>query len=134
MRQKRRERVKAKGGQAIAFSLLQSPTLQFSFQFVFKLLGFLLSFSFIDHSVTKMIDFARVQKELQECTKDIEASGIRVTPKSDSLSHLLGIIPGPIATPYEGGTFQIDITLPGPSYYSHLLFLTLNRIAFRVST
>lgn len=63
-----------------------------------------------------MIDFARVQKELQECTKDIEASGIRVTPKADNLAHLLGTIPGPIATPYEGGTFQIDITLPGPSH------------------
>ncbi|XP_022988308.1 ubiquitin-conjugating enzyme E2 27 [Cucurbita maxima] len=63
-------------------------------------------------SLKKMMDFARVQKELQECSKDIEASGIRVTPKADNLSHLLGTIPGPVATPYEGGTFQIDITLP----------------------
>ena len=80
-------------------------------------------------SLKKMMDFARVQKELQECTKDIEASGIRVTPKADNLSHLIGTIPGPVATPYEGGTFQIDITLPGPSNYSllfffHLLFLS----------
>lgn len=60
-----------------------------------------------------MIDFGRVQKELQECSKDIEASGIKVTPKGDSLSRLLGTIPGPIGTPYEGGAFQIDITLPG---------------------
>jgi ubiquitin-conjugating enzyme (huntingtin interacting protein 2) len=60
-----------------------------------------------------MIDFARVQKELQECSRDMEASGIKVTPKSDNLARLTGTIPGPISSPYEGGTFQIDITLPG---------------------
>lgn len=60
-----------------------------------------------------MIDFGRVQKELQECSKDIEASGIKINPVSDNLVHLTGTIPGPIGTPYEGGTFHIDITLPG---------------------
>ncbi|KAM7274076.1 hypothetical protein ACFE04_028740 [Oxalis oulophora] len=59
-----------------------------------------------------MIDFSRVQKELTECSKDKESSGIIVNPKSDNLSRLTGSIPGPIGTPYEGGTFQIDITLP----------------------
>ncbi|KAJ6882559.1 ubiquitin-conjugating enzyme E2 27-like isoform X2 [Populus alba x Populus x berolinensis] len=59
-----------------------------------------------------MIDFARVQKELQECSRDMEASGIKVAPKSDNLARLTGTIPGPISSPYEGGTFQIDITLP----------------------
>nr|AFK44991.1 unknown [Lotus japonicus] len=60
-----------------------------------------------------MIDFARVQKELVECSKDAEGSGIRVVPKGDtSLVLLLGTIPGPVGTPYEGGVFQIDITLP----------------------
>lgn len=59
-----------------------------------------------------MIDFGRVQKELQECSKDFEASGIKVSPKADNLARLIGTIPGPVGTPYEGGTFQIDITLP----------------------
>ncbi|KAJ7945655.1 putative Ubiquitin-conjugating enzyme E2 [Quillaja saponaria] len=59
-----------------------------------------------------MIDFARVHKELQECSKDVENSGIKVIPKRDNLACLIGTIPGPIGTPYEGGTFQIDITLP----------------------
>ncbi|XP_050376704.1 ubiquitin-conjugating enzyme E2 27 [Argentina anserina] len=60
-----------------------------------------------------MVDFARVQKELLECSRDIERSGIKVVPKSDgNLAHLVGTIPGPISSPYEGGTFQIDIALP----------------------
>ncbi|KAG8388120.1 hypothetical protein BUALT_Bualt02G0092700 [Buddleja alternifolia] len=60
-----------------------------------------------------MVDFARVQKELQECNRDFEVSGIKVIPTSEAnLAHLLGTIPGPSATPYEGGTFNIDITLP----------------------
>ncbi|KAK6148026.1 hypothetical protein DH2020_018938 [Rehmannia glutinosa] len=60
-----------------------------------------------------MVDFARVQKELQECNRDFQVSGIKVIPKGDTnLAHLLGTIPGPLGTPYEGGTFKIDITLP----------------------
>ncbi|XP_011073120.1 ubiquitin-conjugating enzyme E2 27 isoform X1 [Sesamum indicum] len=60
-----------------------------------------------------MVDFARVQKELQECNRDFQVSGIKVMPKGEAnLAHLLGTIPGPIGTPYEGGTFKIDITLP----------------------
>ncbi|XP_073296676.1 ubiquitin-conjugating enzyme E2 27-like isoform X1 [Primulina huaijiensis] len=59
-----------------------------------------------------MVDFARVQKELQECNRDFEVSGINVVPKSEvNLTHFLGTIPGPLGTPYEGGTFKIDIVL-----------------------
>lgn len=60
-----------------------------------------------------MVDFARVQKELQECNRDKVVSGISVKPKADNLTHLIGSIPGPLATPYEGGTFNIDIVIPG---------------------
>lgn len=60
-----------------------------------------------------MVDFSRVQKELQECNKDVNLSGISVKPKADSLSHLIGTIPGPVDSPYEGGSFMIDIVLPG---------------------
>ncbi|XP_021286201.1 ubiquitin-conjugating enzyme E2 27 [Herrania umbratica] len=59
-----------------------------------------------------MIDFARVQKELQECSREKDTSGIKVSPKSDNLARLTGIIPGPLGTPYEGGSFEIDIALP----------------------
>lgn len=64
-----------------------------------------------------MVDFARVQKELQECSRDAEGSGITVAPKSDNLARLIGKISGPVGTPYEGGIFQIDITLPGILIY-----------------
>ncbi|KAI7733121.1 hypothetical protein M8C21_004112 [Ambrosia artemisiifolia] len=59
-----------------------------------------------------MVNFGRVQKELQECNKDINASGINVNPKFDIRINLTGTIPGPVGTPYEGGTFKIDIDLP----------------------
>lgn len=68
-----------------------------------------------------MIDFSRVQKELQDCERDKDSSGIRVCPKADNLTRLTGTIPGPIGTPYEGGTFQIDITMPGPNQIRLLL-------------
>ncbi|KAI4343571.1 hypothetical protein L6164_010905 [Bauhinia variegata] len=59
-----------------------------------------------------MLDITRVQKELHECSRDVEGLGIRVSPKGDNLACLIGTIPGPLGTPYEGGIFQIDITLP----------------------
>lgn len=79
-----------------------------------------------------MMDFGRVQKELQECAKDNERSGIKVAPQNDaSLARLTGTIPGPIGTPYEGGTFQIDISLPGESPTFHLvLFWVLFSVCF----
>lgn len=61
---------------------------------------------------SKMVDFGRVQKELQECNKDTKVSGISIKPEADSLSHLMGTIPGPVDSPYEGGSFLIDIVLP----------------------
>ncbi|CAI9113165.1 OLC1v1013716C2 [Oldenlandia corymbosa var. corymbosa] len=57
------------------------------------------------------MDLSRVHKELRECNKDVEVSGIHIALKSDSLTHLVGTIPGPLGTPYEGGTFKIDIIL-----------------------
>ncbi|XP_043707351.1 ubiquitin-conjugating enzyme E2 27-like isoform X3 [Telopea speciosissima] len=61
-----------------------------------------------------MVDFARVQKELAECNRDMEISGVSIMlhGNGNDLSHLSGTISGPVATPYEGGTFQIDIRLP----------------------
>ncbi|VFQ77750.1 unnamed protein product [Cuscuta campestris] len=59
-----------------------------------------------------MVDLGRVQKELKECNRDVQDSGIQISPRGDGLTHLNGTIPGPIGTPYEGGIFKIDIILP----------------------
>ncbi|RZS04120.1 hypothetical protein BHM03_00034411 [Ensete ventricosum] len=61
-----------------------------------------------------MLDVSRVQKELAECNRDTTISGVSIAlhDGGSDLSHLSGTISGPVATPYEGGTFQIDIRLP----------------------
>ncbi|TQE06352.1 hypothetical protein C1H46_008060 [Malus baccata] len=42
----------------------------------------------------------KVQKELQECSRDIERSGINFIPKSEAtLARLIGTIPDPVGTP-----------------------------------
>jgi len=59
------------------------------------------------------VDLRRAKKELEGCNKDPETSGIKaeLVTENDYL-HLKGTIQGPIQTPYEGGVFDIDITLP----------------------
>lgn len=57
-----------------------------------------------------MIDSTRIQKELREITNDT-ASGVTVDLVGDSLQHLVGSVPGPKDTPYDGGVFKVDIVL-----------------------
>nr|CCA27209.1 ubiquitinconjugating enzyme E2 putative [Albugo laibachii Nc14] len=54
----------------------------------------------------------RIQKELLECQKDLQLSGVSASQNGDSLDHLKGTICGPPGTPYEGGVFHIDIHIP----------------------
>lgn len=57
------------------------------------------------------VDMNRVKKELKDCRKD--SSSIEVTvPDEANLLHWKGCIKGPTGTPYEGGIFNIDITIP----------------------
>lgn len=61
-----------------------------------------------------MVDVSRVQKELTECNRDREVSGVSIALHDGAnISHLTGTISGPADSPYEGGTFVIDIRLPG---------------------
>jgi ubiquitin-conjugating enzyme (huntingtin interacting protein 2) len=54
--------------------------------------------------------FGRIQKELKEIEHD-KASGVTAEVVSDNLLQLIGCVPGPKDTPYEGGVFKVDIQL-----------------------
>jgi len=53
----------------------------------------------------------RVNKEITDCKND-KTSNIRIDLVGDSPFHLKGSFPGPQGTPYEGGTFDVDIVIP----------------------
>ncbi|OQR94789.1 ubiquitin-conjugating enzyme E2 [Thraustotheca clavata] len=55
----------------------------------------------------------RIRKELEECQKDIETSGVSAHVRNEgSYDALVGTIRGPEGTPYEGGTFVLEINIP----------------------
>jgi ubiquitin-conjugating enzyme (huntingtin interacting protein 2) len=57
----------------------------------------------------------RIAKEIAEISND-HLSGVTVESfEGDSLTHLRGRFRGPPDTPYEGGTFDVDIVIP-PEY------------------
>lgn len=72
-----------------------------------------------------MLDVSRVQKELAECNRDTAVSGVSIAlhKGGSDLSHLCGTISGPVSTPYEGGTFLIDIQLPSMIPLQKQIFL-----------
>ncbi|CAE6458435.1 unnamed protein product [Rhizoctonia solani] len=53
----------------------------------------------------------RVNKEIADCKND-KASKITIELIDDSPFHLCGSFPGPEDTPYQGGTYQVDIVIP----------------------
>ena len=55
----------------------------------------------------------RIAKELGDIQKDTQ-SQIMAQPagSGDDLSHLKASFPGPPDTPYEGGTYVVDIKIP----------------------
>mmetsp|Transcript_14834 Transcript_14834/g.30053 ORF Transcript_14834/g.30053 Transcript_14834/m.30053 type:complete len:196 (+) Transcript_14834:68-655(+) len=58
-------------------------------------------------------DVNRIKKELRDCQKDKETSGLEVRVLDEAnLMHWKGTLKGPTGTPYEGGIFKIDIQLP----------------------
>ena len=57
----------------------------------------------------------RLSKEFQSWKTNAEASEIQVSLVDSNYNHWKGLIQGPKDTVYEGGLFQIDITIP-PEY------------------
>ena len=54
----------------------------------------------------------RIAKELGDIRKDTE-SNIHTQPvHGDDITHLMASFPGPPDTPYEGGTYYVDIKIP----------------------
>jgi len=53
----------------------------------------------------------RVNKEITDCKND-KSSNISIDLVDNSPFHLKGSFPGPKDTPYEGGTFEVDIVIP----------------------
>lgn len=55
----------------------------------------------------------RLIKELNDVARTDDESGVRAVPKSPSDNrNLIGTICGSSGTPYEGGIFDIEITIP----------------------
>lgn len=55
----------------------------------------------------------RIAKELQDLQADRDSSGVYAAPIDGvNLTKLLGTFPAPPDTPYAGGTFEVDITIP----------------------
>ncbi|GIM02510.1 hypothetical protein Vretimale_7392, partial [Volvox reticuliferus] len=89
---------------------------------------FLTSFSWFSRAAisskrcTMALDLGRIQKEIE---RD-KASGVTVELKNNSLQHLIGYVPGPKDTPYEGGLFKVDIKLDSsyPFLPPKMTFLT----------
>ncbi|KAI1789977.1 ubiquitin-conjugating enzyme/RWD-like protein [Ganoderma leucocontextum] len=53
----------------------------------------------------------RVNKEIADCKND-KQSRVTIDLVDESPFHLIGSFDGPEDTPYEGGRFQVDITIP----------------------
>lgn len=55
----------------------------------------------------------RIAKELADMHADKDNSGVSAYPvDASNLTRLKGTIPGPPDSPYAGGTYTIDITIP----------------------
>jgi len=61
------------------------------------------------------MDLKRVNKEALDLRNDGDGCGVSAMTCGDDMSHWKGKISGPEGTPYQGGTFFIDIKLT-PAY------------------
>ena len=57
------------------------------------------------------MDLKRVKKEAAELSNDSDSAGVSAKPMGEDMKRWKGTISGPKDTPYDGGTFVIDIEL-----------------------
>ncbi|KAI3698569.1 hypothetical protein L2E82_42214 [Cichorium intybus] len=55
---------------------------------------------------------SRVHNEVLNFSRDKSIVGMSLMPDEKNIRHLTATIPGPVSSPYEGGIFHVDITLP----------------------
>ena len=53
----------------------------------------------------------RTKKEAADLSNDSDSAGVSATPMGEDMKRWKGAISGPKDTPYDGGTFVIDIEL-----------------------
>uniref|UniRef100_A0A183UYY5 E2 ubiquitin-conjugating enzyme n=1 Tax=Toxocara canis TaxID=6265 RepID=A0A183UYY5_TOXCA len=60
------------------------------------------------------IAFSRVQRECKEIitSKELSETGVMIEVHNESLTKIRGKIKGPPDSPYEHGTYSLDITIP----------------------
>ncbi|ABN65752.2 predicted protein [Scheffersomyces stipitis CBS 6054] len=54
----------------------------------------------------------RIAKELEECRQDTQSGVSLKLNNENDLTKLTGFFKGPPGTPYQGGVFSVDITIP----------------------
>jgi ubiquitin-conjugating enzyme (huntingtin interacting protein 2) len=54
----------------------------------------------------------RIAKELEECRQDTKSGVTLQLQNENDLTNLTGYFTGPPDTPYQGGVFQVDISIP----------------------
>lgn len=66
------------------------------------------------HSIMSSNRARRIAKEIADIHSDtLSHISANPTGNGDDLTHLKGSFKGPPGTPYEGGTYMIDIRIPG---------------------
>jgi ubiquitin-conjugating enzyme (huntingtin interacting protein 2) len=68
--------------------------------------------------MSKAREFKRLEKEINDIRALSQDSLVMAETINGDLTHWRGIIQGPADTPYEGGTFYVDVSVPSDYPYS----------------
>jgi len=74
-----------------------------------------------------MSDIKRLTKELKDMQKD-DIPNLSAGPVNDNLFEWEAVIMGPIGTPYEGGIFNLSISIPSNYPFKTPIFIFKTKI------